>query len=111
MSDPILAVLIDDHPLFRKGVAHTLRTEPDIQVVGEGATAGEALRLCQGFLADILLLDISIAGGGLKAARDVAAACPFTKIVMLTVSEAEDDVTAALKAEARLRLEGGPRGS
>ena len=101
MSDPIRVVLVDDHPLFREGVAHTLGTEPDIRVVGEGATADEALRLCQEFLPDLLLLDINIPGGGLNAARDIAAACPFTKIVMLTVSEAEDDVTAALKAGAR----------
>ncbi|HZY41340.1 MAG TPA: response regulator transcription factor [Anaerolineae bacterium] len=101
MTDKLQIVIIDDHPLFRAGVATSLRAEPDIEVVGEGASAGEALKLSAELLPDLLLLDINIPGGGLQAVPRIAATCPVTKIVMLTASEEEDDVVAALKAGAR----------
>jgi two-component system nitrate/nitrite response regulator NarL len=94
-------VIVDDHPLLREGVAYTLRAEPDIDVVGEGETADDAIRLAHELLPDILLLDITMPGGGLNAVETIALACPVTKIVMLTVSEEEDDVLAALKAGAK----------
>jgi DNA-binding NarL/FixJ family response regulator len=82
-------------------VAQTLRAHPDFAVVGEGASADEAVRLARELLPDLVLLDVTMPGGGLNAAQAIAAACPVTKIVMLTVSEHEDDVAAALKAGAR----------
>jgi two-component system, NarL family, nitrate/nitrite response regulator NarL len=101
MSDKIQLVLIDDHPLFREGVAYTLRSEADIEVVGQGENAEEAIRLACNLLPDLILLDLGIPGGGLHAAQTIAAACPATKIVMLTASTEEDDLMAALKAGAR----------
>ncbi len=101
MTDTFQVVIVDDHPLFREGVAGTLCAESDIEVVGQGETAADALRLGAELLPDILLLDISIPGGGLTVIPKIAAACPVTKIVMLTASEEEDDVVAALKAGAR----------
>lgn len=101
MSEKIQIVIVDDHPLFREGVVYTLQAEADIEVVGEGSNAEEAIRLAQDLLPDLILLDIAMPGGGINAARAIATACPVTRIVMLTVSEAEEDVTAALKAGAR----------
>ncbi len=101
MSERIQMVIVDDHPLLREGVAYTLRAEPNIDVVGEGETADDAIRLAHELLPDILLLDITMPGGGLNAVETIALACPVTKIVMLTVSEEEDDVLAALKAGAK----------
>lgn len=101
MSERIQMVIVDDHPLLREGVAYTLRAEPDIDVVGEGETADDAIRLAHELLPDILLLDITMPGGGLNAVETIALTCPVTKIVMLTVSEEEDDVLAALKAGAK----------
>jgi two-component system, NarL family, nitrate/nitrite response regulator NarL len=101
MNERIRVVLVDDHPMFREGVVHALSSQPDIEVVGQGGTAEEALRLSQELLPDILLLDISIPGDGLNAAQAVASACPVVKVVMLTASEEEDDVLAAFKAGAR----------
>ncbi|HEX5166109.1 MAG TPA: response regulator transcription factor [Thermomicrobiales bacterium] len=97
----IQVVIVDDHPLFRDGVVNTLSAQPDIEVVGEGASADDALRLAQAFLPDTILLDISMPGGGLQAVGKIAASVPVTSIVMLTASEHEEDVTAALKAGAR----------
>ncbi|GAF96972.1 unnamed protein product, partial [marine sediment metagenome] len=93
--------LVDDHPMLREGVAATLSAEADIEIVGEGADAEDALRLARDLLPDIILLDISMPGGGISAARAIAMACPIVKIVMLTVSEDEEDVLASLKAGAR----------
>lgn len=101
MSDPVRVVLIDDHPLFREGVAVTLGVDPAWKVVAEGESADDALKLAVAHLPDVLLLDLHIPGGGLNALRAVVAACPVTRVVMLTVSEDEAHVLAALKAGAR----------
>ena len=100
-SDPVRVVVIDDHPLFREGVAASLALEGDLEVVGEGASAAEALSLATSLLPDVLLLDLNLPGGGLQAARAVAAACPVTRTLMLTFSEEEADVLASLGAGAR----------
>ena len=92
---------MDDHSLFREGVVNTIQAEPDMEIKGEGATANEALRLAKEILPDIILLDIAMPGRGLNAVRSISAACPVTKIVMLTVSEEDDDVVTALKRGAR----------
>lgn len=102
MSDAIRVLIADDHPLFREGVAHSLAAEPDIALVGQAASGEEALSLARDLLPDVLLLDIAMPGkGGLAAAAELAAACPATKIIMLTVSEHEDDLLSAFKAGAR----------
>ncbi len=108
MTETFQVAIIDGHPLFREGVAGTLCAEPDVEVVGQGETADDALRLSSELLPDILLLDISIPGGGLNMIPRIAAACPVTKIVMLTASE-EDDVMAALQAGARGYIVKGSR--
>lgn len=101
MSDKIQIVVVDDHPLFRQGVAYTLQSEPDMDVVGQGESVEEAVQLARNLLPDLILLDIGIPGGGINAAKIIAAACPVTKIIMLTASAEEDDLVAALKAGAR----------
>jgi DNA-binding NarL/FixJ family response regulator len=101
MNEKIQVVLIDDHPLFREGVAHTLRADPDIEVVGQGETLEEAARLVGDLMPELILLDINIPGGGIQAAQAIAAAYPATKIIMLTASAEQDDLVAALKSGAR----------
>lgn len=98
---PLRVVIADDHPLFRDGVAHALGAEQDLTVVGEAATADEAVQLVERLRPDVLLLDLGMPGGGLEAARRVASASPATRVVVLTVSEEQDDLTAALDAGAR----------
>ena len=99
-GERIRIVVADDHPMFRAGVVASLAAQPDIEVVGEGASAAEALRLVEEHSPDVALLDIAMPGGGLNAARDITAASPATRVVMLTVSEDEDDLLAAMKAGA-----------
>jgi DNA-binding NarL/FixJ family response regulator len=101
MADTLQVPIIDDHPLFREGVAHTLGAQPDIEVVAEGESAADAVRIAGECLPDVMLLDVSMPGGGLNAVRQIARAFPVVKTVMLTVSEGEEDVTAALRAGAR----------
>jgi DNA-binding NarL/FixJ family response regulator len=98
--DPIRIVIVDDHPLFRGGVARSL-AEEGFEILAEGGSAVEALELAGEHMPDLLLLDISMPGSGLAAARDVARRFPAIRIVMLTVSEADEDVLAALEAGAR----------
>mgnify|MGYP001591730034 CR=1 FL=1 len=101
MSETLRVVVVDDHPMFRDGVISSLRADENIQVVGQGASAADALALAQEHLPDIILLDLTMPGGGLNAARAIATACPVTKIIVLTVSENEDDLLNAIKAGAR----------
>ncbi len=100
MIDGIRIVVADDHPLYLEGLVASLRSSPDVSVVGQSATAAGALHLAKEHLPDVALLDITMPGGGLAAARSIAAACPATKIVVLTASDDEDDVVAAMKAGA-----------
>ena len=102
MSEPIRILIADDHPLFRDGVARSLTAEPDMLVVAEAGTGEEACDLAADLLPDVLLMDITMPGeGGIAAARKIAAAWPVIRIMMLTVSEEQDSLMAALKAGAR----------
>ncbi len=101
MPDPIRVIVVDDHPLVRDGVVAALEPESDIALVGQGATAAEAVRLAQDLLPDVILLDIAMPGGGLSAVRTISETCPVSRIVMLTSSEDEAHVLGALRAGAR----------
>ncbi len=100
MTDKISIVLSDDHPLFREGVASILKQEPDFEIVGQGSTADEAIRLARDLMPDVVILDIDMPGGGLNAIQAITTICPATRIMMLTVSGEEDHVVTALKAGA-----------
>ena len=111
MPERMRVAVVDDHPLWREGVANTLAAEPDFEMVGEGGSADDAFRIAQDLLPDILLLDISMPGGGIHAAQVISKACPVVNIIVLTVSEDQETVLAALKAGARgyvLKGVGGP---
>lgn len=101
MPDVLTVVVADDHPLYRSGVVRSLEEAGDFCVAGEGSTAEEAVALCQAQTPDLVLLDISMPGGGIEAARRIAERNPEARIVMLTASEAEDDIMSALSAGAR----------
>jgi len=101
MSDLITVGIVDDHPLLREGVAHTLTQSGKFTVVGTGEKAGDALRIAHDLLPEIMLLDINMPGGGIDVARQLATQYPIMKLVMLTISENQEHVCEAMEAGAR----------
>jgi DNA-binding NarL/FixJ family response regulator len=99
--DKIRLVIVDDHSIFREGLLSVLKTEPDIEIVGQGENAEDAVRLARELLPDIIFLDISMPGGGLNAAQTIVENYPVVKIIILTGSEGEAHVMTALKTGAR----------
>jgi DNA-binding NarL/FixJ family response regulator len=93
-------LLADDHPLFRDGVASLLRAWGH-EVVGQAGTADDAVRLAAALRPDLVLMDVRMPGSGVAATGAITAAGIGCSIVMLTVSEDEDDLFAAIKAGAR----------
>jgi two-component system nitrate/nitrite response regulator NarL len=89
-------MLVDDHPLVRSAVRQAL-SEPDIELVGEAATADEAMALAPRTRPDVLLVDITLPGmNGLQLVRELAPRLPETRFVMLTVSTSERDLIQAM---------------
>lgn len=97
----IRVAIIDDHPLFRTGVTQSLQESGGFEVVAQGGACEDALRAVEDRSPDILLLDVSIPGGGLEALNTIVARHPDQKIVMLTVSESGGDVARAMRGGAR----------
>ncbi len=100
MSSSIRVGVVDDHPLLREGVVYILSSCPDIEVVAQGASAKDAIEMVQSQKLDVLVLDISIPGGGLSALAKIMASKTETKVLMLTVSADEADVLTALRSGA-----------
>jgi DNA-binding NarL/FixJ family response regulator len=100
MNDAVSIVIADDHPLYRDGLASTLRAA-GFSVVGEASHGRDAARLVREQQPDLALFDVDMPGGGIVAAGEAQASSPDTAIVMLTVSEDEDDLMAAIEAGAR----------
>jgi DNA-binding NarL/FixJ family response regulator len=95
-------LLVDDHVLFRKGVAALLSTRPDIQVVGEAGDGLEAIAAAGETLPDIILMDINMPKcNGLEATRRIKRELPHVQIVMLTVSDDDQDLFEAIKSGAQ----------
>ncbi|MGH0277181.1 LuxR C-terminal-related transcriptional regulator [Sinorhizobium meliloti] len=101
MMTGIRVAVVDDHPLFREGVTRSLSEIDGFEIVAEGGSRDEAVAIAQSLDPDVMLLDISMPGGGLNAVPAILSVAPSQKIVMLTVSEANDDVAAALKEGAK----------
>lgn len=108
--DKIRIAVVDDHPLYREGVVSTIESHPRMKVVDQGGNAAEAVKIAESMLPDIILLDITMPGTGLKAAAEISAKCPVTKVVMLTVSEDEEDVLEAFRVGARAYILKGVSG-
>jgi two-component system, NarL family, nitrate/nitrite response regulator NarL len=100
-SAPIRILVVDDHTLFRRGLMALLARDPAMVVVGDAADAGQALRKAVELQPDLILLDNHLPGvNGVDALPDLREAAPKARILMLTVSEDEQDLSAALRAGA-----------
>jgi two-component system, NarL family, nitrate/nitrite response regulator NarL len=96
MTDRIRIAIIDDHPVFRAGLAQSLRRAPDVEIAGIGGTADEAVCAAKGGGIDVLVLDLDIPGKGIEAIRRILVETPAAKILILTGSTDEEDASATL---------------
>jgi two-component system nitrate/nitrite response regulator NarL len=93
--------IVDDHPIFRNGLARSLSDEPGFEVVGEGASAADAVALFSEHRPDALLLDLSMPGGGHQALRAIIKDDAAATVIVLTASEEDSDLFDALKEGAK----------
>ncbi|MET9316161.1 response regulator transcription factor [Kribbella sp. NPDC003505] len=98
-ADPRRVVMADDHPQLRAHIRHALEAG-GFEVCAEAGTGPEAVRLAQEHRPDVVLLDIHMPGGGIRAAAEIARLLPAIAIVMLTVSRDDDDLFDSLRAGA-----------
>ncbi len=100
-GEPIRVVISDDHELFRRGLKMVLEAEEDIEVVGEAADGQEAVARVEELAPDVVLMDVRMPRmGGIEATRLIRQLFPTTRIIVLTVSDEEDDIYGAVKAGA-----------
>lgn len=99
---PIRVLLVDDHALFRKGVADLVAAERGFELVGEASDGTRAVEMARELMPDVILMDISMPGmDGLEATRRIKAEIPYVRIVMLTVSDSDSALLDAIKSGAQ----------
>jgi len=97
----IRVLIADDQALFRRGLSVVLGASSDIAVIGEAGDGEEAVAKAAELVPDVVLMDVRMPGlGGIEAARRIRRALPATKVLMLTVSDEEDDLYESVKAGA-----------
>jgi two-component system nitrate/nitrite response regulator NarL len=100
-TSPVRLMVVDDHTLFRRGLVALLASDASLAVVGEASDAGEAVRKAAALQPDLILLDNHLPGAsGIQALPGLKDAAPRARIILLTVSEDEQDLQAALRGGA-----------
>jgi two-component system nitrate/nitrite response regulator NarL len=101
MSGGNAILIVDDHPLFRKGVAQLIAMAPHLQVVGEASDGSQGVAMAKRLNPDLVLLDLDMAGmGGIETLKSLRAADLDCRVVVLTVSDHADDLVAAIRSGA-----------
>ena len=100
-GETIRVLICDDHALFRRGLMMVLESEDGIEVAAEAEDGEEAVRKAEEQAPDVVLMDVRMPKmGGIEATRAIADRVPSAKILMLTVSDEEEDLYEAVKAGA-----------
>ncbi|MBN1177698.1 MAG: response regulator transcription factor, partial [Anaerolineae bacterium] len=95
---PLRILLVDDHILFRKGLARLLDAQPDFEVVGEAENGYEAVAQARALRPDVVLMDLKMPDcDGLEATRQIKRDLPSIQVVMLTVSDDDQDLFTAIR--------------
>ncbi len=98
----IKVLVVDDHPVFRQGLFSLLKDCPDFQVVGEAANGSEAISKASEHKPDVVVMDVRMPEcNGVEATAALQESIPDSKVLVLTVSDRDDDLFAAMKAGAR----------
>src|SRR3954464_12877243 len=94
-------LLVDDHDLFRTGLRNLLE-EQGVQVVGEADNGTDALRMVREVAPDVVVMDLNMPGiSGVEATRQISMFAPLTRVLVLTISDQDNDVMDAIMAGAR----------
>jgi len=102
MTDPIRVLIADDHPVFRDGLRALVASAPDLELVGEARTGLEAVDLAASGRPSVVLMDLRMPDlSGIEATRRILEADPGAAIVIVTMSEDDDSLFAAMRAGAR----------
>lgn len=101
---PVRIVIADDHTLFRQGLKQVLELEKDFTVVAEAASGDEAIEQAQAMDPDVVVLDVSMPGGGLEACAKLKQLMPKVGVLILTMHEDQEYLMRALKAGANSYL-------
>lgn len=101
LSDPQTILIVDDHPLFRKGVIQLIQAAPEFRFVGEAASGREGIQLAHSLQPDMILLDLNMQDmNGVEVLKAIKDAELDARVIMLTMSDHADDLMAALQAGA-----------
>src|SRR5256885_16329360 len=100
-SEAVRVLIADDHALFRRGLFMVLDSEPNIEVVAEAEDGEDAVAKAEEFAPDVVLMDVRMPRlSGIEATRTIRDIIPTARILMLTVSDEEEDLYEAVKAGA-----------
>jgi two-component system NarL family response regulator len=100
-TDPIRVLIADDHALFRRGLEMVVNEEDGIELVGQASDGAEAVQIAIEAVPDVVLMDIRMPKTtGIEACRALKEVAPSAKIVMLTISDEEEDLFEAIRAGA-----------